>query len=79
MLKVPTWQLERDLNLQPSGCKAPNLLDKIRDKEGGVKITGTRINNLMFADDIDLIEENAQRLAETTRALNEEGKRYGST
>src|SRR6218665_3524929 len=21
---VPTWRLERDLNLRPSGCKAPN-------------------------------------------------------
>ena len=40
-------------------------------------ISGTRINNLTFADDIDLIEEDAQRLEETTRALNEEGKRYG--
>src|SRR6218665_1107318 len=53
------------------------ILDKIRDKEGGVKIGGTRINNLTFADDIDLIEEDAQRLEETIRALNEEGKRYG--
>src|SRR6218665_1531991 len=44
---------------------------------GGVKISGTRINNLAIADDIDLIEEDAQRLAGTTRALNEEGKRYG--
>ena len=43
----------------------------------GVKISGTRINNLAFADDIDLIEEDAQSLEETTRALNEEGKRYG--
>ena len=44
-----------------------------------MKISGTRINNLAFADDIhvDLIEEDAQRPAETTRALNEEGKRYG--
>src|SRR6218665_1867610 len=32
---------------------------------------------LAFADDIDLIEEDALRLEETTRALNEEGKRYG--
>src|SRR6218665_1487570 len=53
------------------------MLDKIRDKEVGVKISGTRINNLAFADDIDLIEEDAQRLEEITRALNEERKRYG--
>ena len=42
-----------------------------------MKRSGTRINNLAFADDIDLIEEDAQRLAEKSRALNEEGKRYG--
>src|SRR6218665_1332129 len=53
------------------------ILDKIRDKKGGVTISGTRISNLAFADDIDLIEEDSQRLEETTRALNEEGKRYG--
>lgn len=29
-----------------------------RGNEGGVKIQGRRINNLFFADDIDLIEEN---------------------
>ena len=42
-----------------------------------MKISGPRINNLAFADDIDLIEEDALRLEETTRTLNEEGKRYG--
>ena len=35
------------------------ILDNIRDKEGGVKIGGTRINNLTFADDIDPIGEDA--------------------
>ena len=43
------------------------ILDKIRDKDRGRgEISGTRINNLAFADNIDLIEEDAQRLAETT-------------
>ena len=30
------------------------VLDKTREKLGGVVISGTRINNLCFADDIDL-------------------------
>ena len=53
------------------------ILDKIRDKEGGVVISGTKINNLAFADDIDLIDRDAKRLEETTQELNEESKRYG--
>src|SRR6218665_1810144 len=46
------------------------VLDKTRERLGGVVISGTRINNLCFADDIDLIDEDEQR-------LNDEGKRYG--
>ena len=55
------------------------VLDKIRDKEDGVVISGTNINNLCFADDIDLIERDEERLETTVQALNEEGKRYGLT
>ena len=50
------------------------VLDKIRDKEDGVEISGTRINNLCFADDIDLIERDEERLETIAQALNEEGK-----
>ena len=46
------------------------VLDEIRDKEGGVEVNGTKINNLSFADDIDLIETDEQRLEETTNILN---------
>lgn len=53
------------------------VLDKTRDRPGGVVISGTRINNLCFADDIDLIDEDEQRLEETVQELNDEGKRYG--
>src|SRR6218665_2380351 len=45
--------------------------------QGDRKISGTRINNLCFADDIDLIDEDEQRLEETVQELNDEGKRYG--
>ena len=34
------------------------------ENEGGVEIQERRINNLRFADDIDLIEENRERLQE---------------
>lgn len=53
------------------------VLDKIRDKENGVEISGTRINNLCFADDIDLIERDVHRLEGMAQVLNEEGQRYG--
>jgi len=53
------------------------VLDKTREKEGGVKINGESINNLCFADDIDLIDEDIQRLESTAQELSNEGKRYG--
>jgi hypothetical protein len=55
------------------------VLDKIREKEGGVEISGIEIHNLCFADDIDLIDEDEERLEDTTQILNEEGKRFGLT
>jgi hypothetical protein len=53
------------------------IRDKTREKEGGVKINGESINNLCFADDIDLIDEDIQRLESTAQELSNEGKRYG--
>ena len=52
-------------------------MDKIKKDESGVSIHGIRLNNLRFADDIDIIEEDAEKLENTLQALNEEGKRYG--
>ena len=54
-------------------------LDKIRDEEAGVSISGTRINHLAFADDIDMIEEEEQQLRNALKALIDEGTRYGLT
>jgi hypothetical protein len=31
-------------------------MDKIRERESGIAVHGIRINNLRFADDVDLIE-----------------------
>src|SRR6218665_982301 len=39
------------------------------ENEEGVKIQGRRINNLRFADDIDLIEKNRERLQESLTQL----------
>ena len=33
-------------------------MDKVKDGEEGISVHGTRINNLRFADDIDIIEED---------------------
>src|SRR6218665_1429463 len=45
------------------------VLDKTRERPGGVVISGTRINDLCFADDIDLIDEDEQRLEQTVQEL----------
>ena len=47
------------------------------ENEGGVKIQGRRITNLCFADDIDLIEENRERLQESLTQLTEAGGKAG--
>jgi len=36
------------------------ITDKIQDKGTGISVQGTKINNLRFADDIDLIEESCE-------------------
>jgi hypothetical protein len=36
-----------------------------------------RINNLRFADDVDIIEEDPTEMESTTQMLNEEAKKYG--
>lgn len=52
-------------------------MDKIKTTETGVSIQGMQINNLRFADDIDVIEESERQLQETVQVLNDESKRYG--
>ena len=49
-------------------------LDKV---EAGVKIDGSFVNSLRFADDIDLIAETAEQLQELTDKVNTCSKRFG--
>src|SRR6218665_95932 len=42
------------------------IMDVIRDRDTGVRIQGHNINNLKFADDIDMIEEDTNRLYRKT-------------
>ena len=45
--------------------------------EIGVRISGEIINNLRFADDIDLLAENEDELQELTTRVHESSKRFG--
>jgi len=47
------------------------------ENEIGIKIQGRRINNLRSADDIDLIEENRERLQESLTQMTEAGEKAG--
>src|SRR6218665_1099096 len=43
------------------------IMDKIQDNGTGISAQGLKINNLRFADDIDLIEESFETLQDITR------------
>jgi len=51
------------------------VMDADKDPKGGITVHGVSINNLIFADDIDLIEANSSSLQEAAQLLNEKGKR----
>lgn len=53
------------------------VMEKIREKESGISVNGTLINNLVFADDIDLIEENIKNIQENVNTLCKEGEAVG--
>ena len=40
-------------------------MDKVKDSEKGISVHGIRINNLRFADDIDIIAEEESALERT--------------
>ena len=50
------------------------VMDANKDLKGGIAVHGVTINNLRFADDIDL---SSSSLQEATQLLNEQGKRLG--
>src|SRR6218665_2060351 len=51
------------------------IMDIIRDRE--VRIQGHNINNLKFADDIDMIEENRNKLQENMNEVRKVGEAAG--
>src|SRR6218665_389013 len=53
------------------------IMDKIQDNGTGISVQGTKINNLRFADDIDLIEDSCETLQDSVRLLNDAGNRAG--
>lgn len=53
------------------------VMDKIRDSKSGISVNGTQINNLRFADDIDLIEEELEQLQKNIQILKTEGTKAG--
>jgi len=48
-----------------------------KDLKDGIAVHGVSINNLRFADDIDLIEASSSGLQEAAQLLHEQGKRLG--
>jgi len=49
-------------------------MDVIQDNKTDISIQGKKINNLRFADDIGMIEENIERLEESVRTLDRAGR-----
>jgi len=41
-------------------------MDKVKDGKEGISVHGIRINNLRFADDIDIIKEDESTLEKTS-------------
>jgi hypothetical protein len=53
------------------------MMDGIQDNGTGIAIQGEKINNLRFADDIDLIEESFEMLQKSVDTLNNAGNKAG--
>jgi hypothetical protein len=52
-------------------------MDKIRERDSGIAIHGIRINNLRFADDVDLLAEDKKELGHSLEILNAQAKKFG--
>ena len=50
------------------------VMDSVRDNGTGVSVHGHKINNLKFADDIDLLEEDRDELQGNLERINEAGE-----
>lgn len=53
------------------------VMESIQDGGTGVSVQGEQINNLRFADDIDLLEYDCERLQESVSRLNTSAQRAG--
>jgi len=49
----------------------------IRECKCGVAVDGRTVNNLQFADDIDLVSQSPQQLQELKTEVNKNSKRFG--
>ena len=52
-------------------------MDCIQDSGTGISVQGEMINNLRFADDIDMIEESWEMLEESVHVLDKAGRNAG--
>ena len=52
-------------------------MDKVKDGEEEISIHGISINNLRFADDIDIIAEAESTLERTVHSPHKKAMRYG--
>jgi len=53
------------------------IMDKNKERGKGISINGVKIDNLRFADSIDLLEESPQELQRALRQLlSNEGKNW---
>ena len=53
------------------------VMDGVQDNGTGITVQGERINNLRFADDIDMIEESLDQLRENVGELEKTGSKAG--
>ena len=52
-------------------------MQNIEEVNSGVTVYGTRVNNLRFADDIDLISTAEKDLQKVTTEINKSGQKFG--
>ena len=50
---------------------------RLDEAQAGIKISGRNINNLRYADDTILIEENEEKLKSLMMRMKEEGEKAG--
>lgn len=53
------------------------VMDRVKESESGVRVSGTKINNLRFADDIDMIDWTSESLQQNIDIIKSEGEKAG--